>query len=244
MNSHRITIITSVFDAGDLLEPFIENVLQQSVFYDCLWYLVCCNDSLTHSDELICHNLAAEYPDNVRFYHLNPDPGIYGVWNYVVKQCDTEYITNANVDDRLHPKCIERHVQVLDENPDIDLTYCYNKCSFDTNKSFDDIPDYARYPTAEFSPKAMLRGNLPHNHPVWRKSLHDRFGFFDTSLFSAADWEFWLRCVVGGAKFRLIPETLGLYYWNPGGISTNPETVIEKRIEENNVLKQYQALIQ
>ena len=31
-------------------------------------------------------------------------------------------------------------------------------------------------------PKLMLQCNLPHNHPVWRRSLHDKFGYFSTEL--------------------------------------------------------------
>ena len=81
--------------------------------------------------------------------------------------------------------------------------------------------------------------NLPHNHPVWRRTLHDKFGLFDEQYGSAGDWEFWLRCVKGGAQFKLIPEDLGLYYFNPSGISTSTANQSWKRQEENRIREMY-----
>ena len=72
------------------------------------------------------------------------------------------------------------------------------------------------FPTAPFSKELMLQANLPHNHPVWRRSLHDKFGYFEEEKYkSGSDWDFWLRCTVGGSKMELIPQKLGIYYQNP-----------------------------
>jgi hypothetical protein len=86
----------------------------------------------------------------------------------------------------------------------------------------------------------MLRGNLPHNHPMWRRTLHDKYGKFDESFKSAGDWEFWLRCCVAGdSKFKKLNDVLGLYYFNPKGISTNQENNSWKRQEEKEIFKKY-----
>jgi hypothetical protein len=195
-------------------------------------------------DEEICEGWASKYP-NVKYHYLSPDPGIYAVWNMVCRAAVTPYITNANVDDRLYPKCLEKHVALLDEKPEIDLAYCKNRCTVIRNDDIDAKIRRGSYPTYKFDPKRMLRGNLPHNHPVWRKSLHDKFGYFDDTIYSAADWEFWLRCVAGGSQFELIPEFLGLYYWNPDGISTSNmgELNRKKLTAEALVRREYQGKI-
>lgn len=47
--------------------------------------------------------------------------------------------------------------------------------------------------------------NVPHCMPMWRASLHQRYGTFDPRSFGPiADWEFWIRCASGGAR---IPGT-------------------------------------
>ncbi len=46
---------------------------------------------------------------------------------------------------------------------------------------------------------------------MWRKSLHEKHGFFDSSFTSAGDWEFWLRMASAGETFKHVDEYLGLY---------------------------------
>jgi hypothetical protein len=58
--------------------------------------------------------------------------------------------------------------------------------------------------------------NVPHCMPLWRASLHQRYGTFDPRSFGpVADWEFWIRCALGGARFAILRRPLGLYYVNP-----------------------------
>ena len=88
----------------------------------------------------------------------------------------------------------------------------------------------------------MLRGNLPHNNPMWKKELHDKYGYFETKYKSASDWEFWLRCAFGGATFKKYHSILGVYYFNPKGVSTNPENNVWKKKEEFDIFKKYQKI--
>jgi hypothetical protein len=74
---------------------------------------------------------------------------------------------------------------------------------------------------------------------MWRKSLHDELGLFDTRYRSAGDYEFWLRCVVAGKNFRKINTPHVVYYQNPKGISTRPDT---RGMEEfYDVLRRYSS---
>ena len=237
----RLDIITSVFNNGDLLKGLFDNISKQTIFNECQWYIIDCGSPVDHK---IIEDFYDTYPYMLHYIRYDDDPGIYAAWNDMIKFGESPYITNANVDDRLHPECFEKHVNLLDQRPNIDLAYCYNLCSFDPNIDFGSIHKNAnRYPTDIFSPAKMLRHNLPHNHPVWRRSLHDRFGYFDVNMKSASDWEFWLRCVAGGATFQLIPEDLGIYYWNPKGMSTNKQNQHFKIREENTVRNKYKGLI-
>jgi hypothetical protein len=58
--------------------------------------------------------------------------------------------------------------------------------------------------------------NVPHCMPMWRASLHKRFGMLDPGRYGPlADWAFWIRCASGGARLGLLRRSLGLYYVNP-----------------------------
>jgi len=57
--------------------------------------------------------------------------------------------------------------------------------------------------------------NLPHSSPVWRKSLHKTYGFFDEDSFGTfADWAFWLKVFQSGECGYLSPNPYGYYYIN------------------------------
>ena len=99
-----------------------------------------------------------------------------------------------------------------------------------------------QYNFPEFSFDNLKMVNMPHASPMWRKSLHDRAGNFDESFRSAGDWEMWLRAASKGIKFKKINDVLGLYYFNPTGISTNPENFEWKREEERKVFEKYKDI--
>jgi hypothetical protein len=181
---------------------------------------------------------------NIIYKKLDSDPGVYGVWNMGIKMSSGEYVTNANMDDRKSPSSLEKHAKNLFLNKDVDLVYADSYIVHEANKKWDSLDKNGqRYNFEQFSPKAMLRGNLPHNNPMWRKSLHDKFGYFNENYKSASDWEFWLKCVVGNSKFMKINEVLGIYYFNPKGISTNFENFSWKQKEEEKIFENYSKLI-
>jgi glycosyltransferase involved in cell wall biosynthesis len=65
---------------------------------------------------------------------------------------------------------------------------------------------------------------------MWRKSLHDRFGFFDPVFTSAGDYEFWLR-ISADARFLHLPETLGLYLDHAASIEHSAPLVSQQEAE-------------
>ena len=89
----------------------------------------------------------------------------------------------------------------------------------------------------------MLRGNQAHNNPMWRKELHDKCGLFEEKYKSAGDWEFFLRCAFEDIKFHKLSDVLGLYYFNPKGVSTNPENFKWKQEEEREIFLKYQSIM-
>ena len=96
-----------------------------------------------------------------------------------------------------------------------------------------------KYNFEQFSKEAMLRSNLPHNNPMWKRTVHEKHGYFNQYYKSAGDWDFWLRCAFGGSKFKKCQDTLGVYYFNPTGMSTNPEHDSWKKEHEKEIFQNY-----
>jgi glycosyltransferase involved in cell wall biosynthesis len=237
----KISLVTSVFNAEKYIVQLMEDVTNQTIFNDkCEWIMLNANPKGKDYEEKVILEYCEKYP-NIKYQRLESDPGIYAVWNKAIQMSTGEYVTNINCDDRRKSNCLEMQAVALNANIDIDLVYNDSYIVQEPNLIWEDIDQTTaqRYNFEQFSKEAMLRSNLPHNNPMWRKSLHDKHGFFKEEYKSASDWEFWLRCSFEGAKFEKLNEVLGIYYFNPTGMSTNPEHNEWKRKEEKEVFNTY-----
>ena len=239
----KISIITSVYNGDDYIEGFMEDITRQTIFKD-KCELILINANSPGSEEEVINKYLKKFPENIVYKKLDKDPGIYGVWNMGVELSTGEFLTNANLDDRKSIDSLEYHAKTLHIKDDVDLVYADSYITNQPHQKFEDAdPDWSRLTPFAFTGKeTLLKGNSPHNNPMWRKSLHDKHGLFDDQYFSAGDWEMWLRAVFGGSKFFCLNKLLGLYYFNPKGISTNKDTEKKKQQEEFTIFKKYQKI--
>ena len=240
----KISLVTSIFKADEYIEQFMDDITRQTIFKEkCEWIII--NPNSPGNEEEVIKRYVEKYPDNIVYKRLDYDPGIYDTWNMGIQMATGEYVTNTNADDRKAINSIEEHAKALYQNPEIDLVYADSYIATESNKRWEDIkPDWQKYNFEQFSLEAMLRGNPPHNNPMWRKHVHDQNGYFDQKYKSAGDWDFWLRCAFNGSKFMKINDILGVYYFNPVGMSTNPEHDSWKKEHEKEIFMKYLDLYQ
>lgn len=239
----KVSIITSLYKAEKYLKGFLENIVQQTIFNDCELFLLDANSPENEYDVI---KPFLSY-DNIRYERLEDDPGIYGCWNYMIENSDSKYITNANVDDKLFHNSIERHIETLEESPSFDVAYCFNIVSNVPPVEPESLYGQQQiFPTSEFSRLNMLCANLPHNHPVWRRTIHKDCGLFETEKYvSSSDYAFWLRaCLEFDKDFILIPEVLGIYYNNPEGMSTKKENMDRNLTEVIEINQKYSKIFE
>lgn len=230
----RVSIITSLYKGDTFIKGFLKDITAQTIFKDC--ELIIINANSPGNEEAVIKPYLKRYK-NIVYYRLAQDPGLYGVWNIALKKAKAPYVTNANVDDRLAVNALEVKARALDKHQDVDLVYSDIYITYTPNLSFDDGPfdDTLRFP--QFSKEKMNRC-LPNNAPMWRKSMHAKYGYFDRSYKAAGDYEMWLRAVRGGAQFLKISGIFGLYYVNPQGLSTNAHDTV-RFIERDRICAQY-----
>lgn len=226
----KVSIITSVHSGDRYIRPFLEDITRQTIFNQCELILTNAN-SPGHEEDVIKEYLS-KHP-NIVYRRLNWDPGLYPVWNEAIRRARGEYITNANLDDRKAPEALARHAEVLDQNPDIDVVCAALLVTRQENETWEnhtahnkwwvDVPEaittkdlFQEETKKGIKTGKILPHNMPHCMPMWRKSVHKKYGYFDEATYGpVADWAFWLKCSAAGVKFRKISEPLGLYYVNP-----------------------------
>lgn len=226
--SHRVSVITSIYNSSEFLYHFLVDAKRQTIFNESEFLLLDCNDNANNSDyEIIKPFLSLK---NFKYYKLNKC-SVYEAWNKGIELSSSDILTNWNTDDRRSFNSLEKQVSFLEENPDYDICYGPTLISEIPNEIFEFCASKTYYPALEGTLQNQLVHNSPHCLPVWKKSIHDRFGVFDTKYFSAADYDMWFRVLVNGGKMKNLKEIVGLYYRNPVGVSSDQKN-IDKAIKE------------
>jgi glycosyltransferase involved in cell wall biosynthesis len=219
----KVSIITSLFNATFFIDSFLQNIVKQTIFNQC--ELIIINANSPGAEDTIIKPYLAQYP-NIIYLKLDNDPGLYGVWNMGIKMAKADYIINANVDDGLKEDALEIFANSLDLNQDIDMVYSDVYMTTQPNTSFDKLKKKGVTKLKPFSKESMIMCP-PLNHPMWRKSIHTRFGFFDESYKSASDFEMWLRAVEKGSLFVKLEGVYGFFYINVKGLSHSKTHALE-----------------
>lgn len=233
---YLVSALASLYRGGDFIEQFMENVTGQDGFSDYCELIIVDADSPENEYETIKKYLSRY--KNINYIRANCRIGIYDAWNVAAKAARGEYLTNTNLDDLRRKDSLILQASVLENLSFVDIVYQELYYTFDPKLSFEEIAEFGLQTTLPIiTPHNMLDFNSPHNAPMWRKKLHDELGFFDTRYRSAGDYEFWLRCISAGKKFYKINDPHVVYYQNPKGLSTRPDT--RGLAESCEILKTY-----
>lgn len=233
---YKCSLFCSLYKGGKFIEGYIENILEQYQFKNIEFIFIDCNSPDNEKEYILPY---AKRYNNIKYYNLEHDPGLYAAWNIGIKLCNADLIGNWNIDDRKNSDGVEILINQFKKDPHLDVSYGLTYVSRTANEKYIENSFNEIYPCLPHSFENLLRNNSPHCMPIWRKSLHDRYGFFDESYLTAADGDFWLRCASSGAKIKMVNHPVGLYYENPTGRSTNPETLKTMIDEVNRMRSKY-----
>ncbi len=228
-----LTIITSVFNGDRYIEHFLEQIATQTVYNECQHIII--NANSPGKEERVILAFKNKHP-NVEYYRLDKDPGIYAVWNMAIKKAKGPYLVSANLDDRLAPFAYELLLNQIELHPEIDLVYSDAYITNHPNQVFGSHLYCNFYSAPEFSYKAVQNGCFIGSHPIWRKSMHDKYGLFNEQFLCAGDWEMWLRAASQGSLFLHIKELTGVNYLGPEEL-TNRKDLASHREWEHDYLK-------
>lgn len=216
MTQPLVTAIVSTYNAERFMRGCLEDLVAQTLFSE-MEVLVIDSGSL-QGESAICEEFARVHPQ-IRLIRTEREP-LYAAWNRAIPLARGKYLTNANTDDRHRQDFMEVMVTTLDENPDVALVYADQFISHTENETFEQCEHrnarMRRWP--DFTPQDLMLRCITGSQPMWRKSLHDELGFFDTRYRIAADYDMWLR-FAGKCILKHVPVPLGVFFDSPDTIS-------------------------
>jgi hypothetical protein len=235
LSPYEISVIVSIYRPGLLLDSFLGNIYEQTIFSRAEVILVLVDP--LESEMIEAQTFANENP-NVVIQIVETRITIYEAWNLAIKASSAPLITNMNVDDLRSSDSLEIQVKFMKSHPWTDIGY--QDVYFMLDRDLDwasvvNIGAKSKLFAVTLIELAWFGINPPHNGPVWKREMHSRYGLFDETLKSAGDYEFWMRIARAEGVFTKMPESTVGYFMNPTGMSTSqdsPSTREERALQE------------
>lgn len=179
----KVSIITVVLNNADTIGQAIDSVLMQD--YPNIEYIVIDGQSTDGTLDII-----KSYGDKISNWVSNKDGGIYPAMNKGLKMASGDIIGILNADDVYAKTNVISSIVELMQQKNAETAYA-DLCYVER----DDLTKVVRYwKSGAYKSGSFAFGWMPP-HPTFfvRKSVYEKFGVFDTTLRSAADYELMLR---------------------------------------------------
>ncbi|MFZ2960296.1 MAG: glycosyltransferase family 2 protein [Candidatus Ozemobacteraceae bacterium] len=195
MIPYQLTVIIPTYNRLDSLAELLEALYRQS--YP-LFRIVLVNDAGVPV-ERVC----ALYPElDITILNLKDNRKNAHAMNCGLESAKSEYIMLCDDDDLLLPSHIERMLQGIGDS---DLLYSDAEIveySLDNNRTRHPEKRFVFAYTLDLPAMRKFSTFIPSGC-LYRRSLHEKIGLFDSDLYCYWDWDFFLRVAAVGSVKRL-----------------------------------------
>lgn len=175
-----VTVVTSVLNGAETIEDTINSVLNQT--YTNIEYIILDGGSKDSTVDIL-----RKYSSKLDYWKSEPDKGIYFAWNKSIKIARGQWIAFIGSDDEFKLNAIEKMVNIAN-NSSIELDYISGKTELYKGGKVVAVEGEA-WTWHKFR-KYVCTG---HNGALHNMNLYKKYGDYDTSFRSSADYELLLR---------------------------------------------------
>jgi glycosyltransferase involved in cell wall biosynthesis len=230
----KLAILLPVKDGANIILDCLNSIYHQTAFkkntvdYE---IILVDNNSTDNLKEKI-KNL-----NNIKYLFCNI-PGIVPTMNtgiyYIMNNSHFEYIARIDADDLWHETKIEKQLNFLLKNKDIDI--CGTQMHFISENNTIPPFQYTNYPLEDIEiKKFLINGMNPFGHSsiIYKKNIFLKFGGYDETYKYAEDFDLWLKCF-SHYKFANLNECLVDYKFDRkyGNTQNNNAYLAYKRFLE------------
>jgi glycosyltransferase involved in cell wall biosynthesis len=148
--------------------------------------------------------------------------GLSSARNHGIRHASTDYIALLDADDRYESEKLTAHLKILEHHPEVGVVYSASKTIRDDGAST--FIQLSGKPIYADPLKALLCKNfIGHgSNAVFRRCIVDKVGYFDETLRSSEDVDYWIRiATLDSWTFYRDPHPLVCYRVRPSGLSFN-----------------------
>ena len=222
----RVSVIIPCYNAERFVEKAVRSIMEQT--YHNL-EIICCDDCSSDSTLAILEKLSAE-DERIQIIKHSENKQLIYTLNELVEIAGGEYIARMDADDISLPERIEKQLDFMQKNPEIDFCGC-NAWHINENdkvigkstlpESYDDIKFFLPFYSTFYHPTVFAKAAVLKENPYDKEFLH------------AEDYELWCRLIFEkGLRGNNLNEKLFEYRINSKGIS------VTKHVEQANISAQ------
>lgn len=213
----RVSIVLPVHNGAAYLEEAVASILAQTLRD---FELICVDDGSTDATPAILANLAQSDP-RIRIITNRPNKGLPGALNTGFAAARGLLHCWTSDDNIARPQMLERLVAALDANPDAAIAHA-NYSVIDAAGAVTGFQKVG--PASE-----ILFGNRIGAAFLYRAEVTHALKGYDTELFGAEDYDFWLRAA-RTFRFVTLDEDLYLYRRHEGSLTDQRALTIHRLV--------------
>jgi glycosyltransferase involved in cell wall biosynthesis len=196
------SIIIAAYQAERYIGAAIESALTQTLPPR---EVVVCDDGSTDGTA----QAVAPYRDRGVVYLHQENKGEPTAKNAAARAATGDFVVILDSDDEFLPRRLEALGALASARPDLDVMTTDARVELDgkiIRRVYDEVSRF----DVDDQRKAILRANFIVGHCAIRRDLYLSAGGFDPAVYTA-DWDCWIRLILGGARVGLVHEPLALY---------------------------------
>lgn len=213
----KVSVVLPSYNGAKFLIESIKSIIDQS-FLD--WELIIVDDCSTDDTLKIAKSFAKQDP-RITVIHNKKNKKLPASLNVGFAHARGEYLTWTSDDNIAKPNWLQTMVDFLDNNPDADMV----------SATMDVIDENG----------VFLHASKPQKTPVvlgyvcnvgtafmYRRTIADIVGEYDTNTFCAEDYDYWCRIALAG-NIKYIPDNIYKYRENSQSLTALQKTrVLQK----------------
>jgi glycosyltransferase involved in cell wall biosynthesis len=225
---YRATIIVSLYNAEAKLAYFLQTLQHQTLIQRGEAEVILVDSGSPTKEYRVFQELAPQLGYPLLYVRSFQRETIQSAWNRGIKLARSPYLAFLGVDETILPDCLEILAGELDRDAALDWVIGHSLVTnVDLRGSW--VNDVMTYDRTGYEQDLVYLETcyLSWVGALYRKSIHDRFGYYDQSFRGAGDTEFKSR-VMPFIQSKVVDKTLGLFWNYPDERTTqSPNAEIE-----------------